>query len=84
MASNNEYEQYNFAQELINIDKSLDAVDTQLNIVIKEVEKLAMLGEQMQQHHSMYKQVWKQHNVDKLTNILKKSKELDNIIWKNF
>lgn len=84
MASNDEYQQYNFAQELVNIDAAVDAVDAQLNIATAEIEKLAKLCDQMQQHHTMYKQVWRKHNVEKLTEILKKSKNLDNIMWKNF
>ncbi len=84
MASNDEYQHYDFSQELINIDKSVDALDAQLNIAIKEVETLAKMGMQLKQHHSAYKNVWKQHNINKLTEILKKAKDLDNIVYKNF
>ena len=84
MASNDEYQHYDFSQELINIDKSVEQLDTQLNVAIKEVETLARMGQQLKQHNSAYKNVWKQHNIDKLTAILKKAKDLDDIVYKNF
>jgi hypothetical protein len=84
MASRDEYQQYNFSQELINIDIAVDNMDQQLAVVLKEVEKLAVMGNNLKQHHVAYKNIWKQHNVHKLTEILKKSKDLDNIVYNNF
>jgi len=84
MASEDEYQHYNFAQQLIDIDVAVQAIDAQLNVATKEVERLAQLSKQLKQHNSMYKNVWKQHNTDKLAEVLAKSKKLDDILCQNF
>lgn len=84
MASRDEYQQYNFSQELINIDNAVQAIDMQLDVATKEVVRLAQLGKELKQHQAMYKNVWKQHNIDKLSSVLAKSKNLDNILYQNF
>ena len=83
-ASNSEYEQYGFSQELVNIDAKVEEIDAQLNAAIGEIQKLVKISVELKQHQSMYKQVWKKHNVDKFSEILMKSKQLDNLLRENF
>lgn len=73
-ASNSEYEQYNFSQELVNIDEQVDGIETQLNVTIGEIEKLVRLSVELKKHQQNFKQTWKQHNLDKFNGILVKSK----------
>jgi len=83
-ASNSEYEQYGFSQELINLDAKVDVINEQLNTTIKEIEILVRLSVELKQHQSAYKHVWKKHNIDKFEEILTKSKKLDTLLRENF
>lgn len=84
MASNNEYEHYTFSKELFNIDKTVDEMDAQLNKVIEEVKKLNQIGSSLKQNHIVHKNVWKQHNIDKMNTIFDKAQKLDIFLAENF
>lgn len=82
--SNDEYQQYGFSQELINLDPKIEAIDTQLTKTIEEIKTLVNLSQELKQHQSMYKHVWKKHNLEKFSELLIKSKALDNLLGENF
>ena len=84
MASNDEYQHYNFSQELVNIDETVNALEEQLNKVMDEVKKMAEMGDALKKHQSAYKTIWKKHNLDKFNNILSNAKKLDTIVYQNF
>ena len=84
MASNDEYQHYQFSQELLNIDKIINNLDDKLNIIIKEVKEFSELGNKLKEHQRLYKQVWTQHNIEKYNNIMLKTKNLDDILYQNF
>ena len=84
MASADQYQQYSFNQELLNIDKSIDEIDVQLDIAIKEMEKLVQLSDKLKEHQLQYRYIWKKHNLENFNEFLIKAKKLDNILQENF
>lgn len=84
MAASSEYEHYSFSKELGNIDKSVDEMEVQLNKVIDEIKKLHQMGKTLKENHVIHKNVWKQHNVEKLNTIFSKAQHLDIFLAENF
>lgn len=84
MSSSDEYQHYQFSQELLNIDTTVDELDNKLNNIIEQIKEFAILGEKLKNHNNMYKYTWAQHNINKYNEILEKCKNLDNFLYENF
>lgn len=77
MASNDTFQHINHFKELMNIDNKTDAISAQLDIVLKEVDTLSKLMQELKQHSVEYRRYWKQQNFDKLEKVLEKCRNID-------
>lgn len=84
MSSTDKYQQYSFAQELVIVDKDVDALKTQLDTVTAEFRKLVHMGQKLKQHQTLYKNTWKQNNMEVFAEVMKKSKELELLMNEDF
>jgi uncharacterized protein YdiU (UPF0061 family) len=84
MSSTDKYQQYSFSQELVIVDKDVDALQKQLDLVTDEFKKLVHMGQKLKQHQTLYKNTWKQNNMETFVEVMKKSKQLENLMNSDF
>lgn len=77
MSSNDQYQQINHFQELLNIDKKVDDMNVQLDVVMVELKKLITIANGLKKHSVDYKRLWSNQNTTKYQQVLEKCMNIE-------